>query len=376
MNFSKFQFTQWLILTTFVIAVPACIVPVRTASAQKTADSVLTEQEELHKKLVFQIYESTKTARTAKDFSGIIELCETTLTEQNLSEKHRDYVTSLNGWAKCHRGQERFELALSLEKVGNKQAAVVKQGAMKDFDESVKADPKRYRSWMARGIAFSICGEHKKAARDFTAVVKLKTDYANAWFNRAETLYELKKFELAIKDYDVAIRLNSDDAQALTGRAHCHLALKNLEEALADYNRVVELQPENHIAFLNRGDAYSDQCEWQLSLADYEQSCFARRTAEALQRMSWLKATCSDTNVYDPKDALSLAKQAIDLGGKSAECLDTLAAAQAANGNFTEAKSTQTNAIQLVGAESDILAPLKSRLALYEDNQSFKQNNK
>lgn len=62
--------------------------------------------------------------------------------------------------------------------------------------------------------------------------------------------------------------------------------------------------------------------------------------------LAWTYATCDDPSLYNPPRALELALKAIKLD-KNASCLDTLAVAYAANGNFEQAIKTQQQAIEL-----------------------------
>ena len=118
-----------------------------------------------------------------------------------LSDKHRSYVTSLTGWALNRRGVLRLETAEQLKLVGNAQADEAMAQAMSDFDEAIKADPKRWRSWLSRGIAFVSQQKLDLAVEDFNKVIELKPDEFKAWFNRGEANYYRGEFEQAIADY-------------------------------------------------------------------------------------------------------------------------------------------------------------------------------
>ncbi len=83
-------------------------------------------------------------------------------------------------------------------------------------------------------------------------------------------------------------------------------------------------------------------------------------------------ATCPDARYRAPELAVQAAKKAIQLDGSSDYAyLDTLAAAQAALGQFAEARETLARAIQ--AAPDKEVEDLKRRLALYEKEQPYRE---
>ncbi|MDG1873568.1 MAG: tetratricopeptide repeat protein [Mariniblastus sp.] len=328
-------------------------------------------------RLVRSVYELTKTTKSAKELSNFIAQCEAAQRQDLVPANHK-YVTSLKGWALNLRGGKRLELSKQLKLVGNSQHATSFEQAMSDFDEAIVCDPERYRSWMSRGIAHAESENFRKAALDFTNVVKMKTELSAGWFNRAESLYHLKQFEAAIDDYQVAISLDSDDAQSFTGRGHCQFALGNYQAALTDYKVVAELVPENPMVYINLGDALQRMEKWEEALVNFEKSLSIKHSAIAYQRSAWLKATSPQDETRNAQEAVQLAKRAIRLAGDSAINLDTLAAAEAAVGNFEVAKKTQAKVVSLVDFEEDVveqedIKPYKARLALYQQGKAFTQ---
>ena len=80
---------------------------------------------------------------------------------------------------------------------------------------------------------------------------------------------------------------------------------------------------------------------------------------------AWLLATCPDSAVRNPELAIQRAKTVIEAGGdKDAMNYDTLAAAQAAAGDFTAAMDSVRKAIEL--APADERDAYKDRLVMYQ----------
>ena len=324
-------------------------------------------------KLVRAIYDATKTVKTTKDLTAFLAQCESAL-EAELSAENRKYVVSLTGWGLNRRGERHYEMATQLKRIGNQQYQSAMDKAMQDFDAAIVAAPERYRSWMSRGIAWVANEDYEKALADFTSVIKLKPDAANGWFNRAEVLYQTEKYDYAVEDYNVAIRLNSEDAQAITGRGLSLLSLGKFPMALADFESVIKSQPQSGEALVNRGDLYQKMGRWQESADDYRAANEITESAVACQRLAWVLATCPEKEMRDFDGALTLATKAVGLGGDTAINLDTLAACEAAKGNFNAAKATQQKVIGLVGAEEETTAePFQARLMLYEKSEPYLQ---
>ena len=365
------RFGRAFAMFTFVLLFAvATTVHAQQESASKTPDQ---------KQVVLEIYELTKQAKSAKDFTAMLDRCNEAL-KMKLTTANFDYVTSLSGWAMNRRGELRFQLYQQLKAIGNAQGEEVLEQAFDDFDSSLAADSKRERSWMTRGVAFMELEKYREAALDFTEVVKLKTDGPSGWFNRAEALYQLGKYENAVDDYSVCVRLNANDAQAMTGRGLSYIQMGQFEKAIIDFDKVIELAPNNAACWINRGDAYVGQGEYKAALADFGKAGTLGKSGIAEQRIAWLHATCPNDGFKDASKALASAKRAIELGGETLINLDTLAAAEAFGGNFQAAQATQERVIQLATAEVDVdenesqdANPYQARLALYEDERAFEQ---
>lgn len=350
--------------TLVVVFSTVCSGVAQESSAADTVDQ---------NKLVRAIYDATKTVKTTKELTAFLVQCENAL-EMELSPENRKYVVSLTGWGLNRRGERHYEMAAQLKRIGNQQHQSAMGKAMKDFDAAIVAAPERYRSWMSRGIAYVANEEYGKALADFTSVIKLKPDVANGWFNRAEVLYQTGKFDYAIEDYNVAIRLNSDDAQAITGRGLSFHSLGEFSKAHADFETVIKLQPQCVEALVNRGDLFQEMERWQESVDDYRAANELKDSAIACQRLAWVLATCPEKEMREFDVALTMAKKAVALSGDTAINLDTLAACEAAKGDFGAAMATQQKVIGLVGAEEEITArPFQARLMLYEKSEPYLQ---
>ena len=88
---------------------------------------------------------------------------------------------------------------------------------------------------------------------------------------------------------------------------------------------------------------------------------------------AWMLATHPDDALRDGELALTLAQRAIT-ANPSAAFLDTLAAAYAEVGNFTQAVTTQHEALKLLNeTQTSLRAELNAHLAAYEEGKRWRQ---
>jgi tetratricopeptide (TPR) repeat protein len=84
--------------------------------------------------------------------------------------------------------------------------------AIRDYDQSIKLDPRFAKPFNNRGVAHQKRGEYDYAIDDFDAAISVEPTYANAFANRAETYQKKGDFPHALKDFDEAIRLKPTSA--------------------------------------------------------------------------------------------------------------------------------------------------------------------
>jgi tetratricopeptide (TPR) repeat protein len=99
-------------------------------------------------------------------------------------------------------------------------------------------------------------------------------------------------------------------------------------------------------------------------------------TISSLNGLAWFWATCPNAEVRDGEKAVEYATKACELTTwENGGYVDTLAAAYAEVGDFTEAVKWQKNAIELFSDEvsEDIRNGLESRLRLYEAGKSYQE---
>ena len=95
----------------------------------------------------------------------------------------------------------------------------------------------------------------------------------------------------------------------------------------------------------------------------------------ARNNLAWILATSANQDLRNAEEALIVAtKLNADTGNKVPQVLDTLAAAQAANGQFTKAAQTAEMAISQLKNNSKLKQTIQNRLNLYKNGKAFLQS--
>jgi tetratricopeptide (TPR) repeat protein len=88
------------------------------------------------------------------------------------------------------------------------------KGALKDFAQALKVDPKLTEAHLGRGIAYSGLGNTQAAIKAYNQAIKLKPSFAQAYLNRADEYATLGQKQRAIADLQKASQLFTKQGDA------------------------------------------------------------------------------------------------------------------------------------------------------------------
>jgi Zn-dependent protease with chaperone function len=109
----------------------------------------------------------------------------------------------------------------------------------------------------------------------------------------------------------------------------------------------LEKTPGNADLHTTMGDLYFERKRYAEAVAQYQGAiAISPNHARALNNLAWLYATCEDTTLRDPEQALLLAQRAADID-LQAHVLDTLAESYFVNGDIQTALITAKAALEL-----------------------------
>ncbi len=203
----------------------------------------------------------------------------------------------------------------------------------------------------------------------WTRALSCTADNWLAHMNLGDALFRVKESDAAVKEFRQAIDLNPHSFAVQNNLGVMYVFLHKPEEAIACFREALNIEPWHAETHTNLGDVFYQKGrlaeaidEWSEALL-YEPDDFI-----ALNMLAWVRATSPEASMRNGKEALDLARRAMELSaGRDPEVIATLAAAYAEEGRFGDAESTLLSAIQLAELRkmNDFAAKLRERLKLY-----------
>ena len=148
-----------------------------------------------------------------------------------------------------------------------------------------------------------------------------------------------------------------------------------MEGAVGQFELALELAPRNAEAHNNLALCLSRQGKHREAVAHYQKALEIKpRFAEAHNNLAFLLATQAESTVRDRSEALMHSKRACELTGRTQPMvLDTLAAAQARNGDFSEAIAVAEEGLRLATSTKRLeqAKTIAEHLNLYRSGKPF-----
>jgi tetratricopeptide (TPR) repeat protein len=241
---------------------------------------------------------------------------------------------------------------------------------------ALETDPASARAHNDLGGLLAESGRTGEAIAQFEKAIELQPDYAAARTGLGAALVQVGRWDEALASLRKAIAIDAHYAPA-----HYELGLLlnkrgDLAGAVGEWQRAIWIDPKHAESHAALADALSAQGNAAEALAHWRAAIDNRpNDAEALRRAAWTLATSPDATVRNGAESLQFAVRAMELtGGKDARVLDTLAAAYAEKGQFTDAILTARRAESRAIAEDQpaLAEEIKGGIAMYEKGQAFR----
>jgi tetratricopeptide (TPR) repeat protein len=265
--------------------------------------------------------------------------------------------------------------AQKLYEIGDKllQENRVEEG-IRQLRTAVKLDPKLVEAQMALAGALIHVGRVDEAVAQSKEALRLRPDYGQLHCNLGALLTDLGRFEEARTHLQEALRLdpNFEDAQLNLG-----LNLMKDKQPLAALRHLEAFStkhPEDAELHLQIGMLHENTGNWKKAAESYNRALGLQPENEQYQScLAWILATSPLDDVRNGKEAVRLAEAACRKQGQAAYFLDTLAAAQAEDGLYSEAVKTAQQALSLARAANDPETDnINKRLSLYMENKPYR----
>jgi tetratricopeptide (TPR) repeat protein len=192
-----------------------------------------------------------------------------------------------------------------------------------------------------------------------------------AYFDRALKEIDRGNLEGAIRALDAAVKADPQMWMVWFARGQVYMQLRKYDSALLDINEAGRLKPQFKRTFVIRAEIYRDLGRCADALADLDRVISLHGNdqvdAMALTTRAWIRAGCQTSAIHDPRKAVSDATAACNLDAwHTANYIDTLAYAYAANGDFRSAVNYERKAIDSGKFLPDEMKRAQEHLAYYE----------
>lgn len=307
----------------------------------------ITDSPENFRQRIQQVYSLTRTAKTASDFSRVVDECRSMLATQP-DEKDAEYLRSLTAWALTRRGFERIDTAAAFQRAGNQtQTDEILDSAQKDLDESLALQSNRAKTWLGRAIVSTMRGNYVDAQHDLEKAAELDPDNVKIRFNLAEVQLYLEQWSEAIQNYDAVLKRDPDDLAARNGRGHARCGLQKFDAAIQDYQFVVDRRRDDPVAWLNLGLANAAAQQWSEAQGAFRNSLKQRETPDAIRGLARVLIDATDDSVRNVEEGIALTRRVLASEGRTLENLELLASALRAAGRDDQLAEVQSELDQL-----------------------------
>jgi tetratricopeptide (TPR) repeat protein len=209
----------------------------------------------------------------------------------------------------------------------------------------------------------------------FSKLISERPADASLRLTRGQMFLSSDKLAAAEADFTAAL-----DAEPMNAEAHYYLALlalkrKNSREALSRLDKAIELRDSDPRFFVERGRLRQEKNDIPGATEDFER-VIELEAADALlyNLVAWWYATHPDGARRDAKKAVEYATKACELTHfDNWAFVDTLAAAYAEDGDFTNAVKYQEMAIRLCSDRYSRKYELEQRLKKYLLNEPYRE---
>jgi len=271
--------------------------------------------------------------------------------DPDLADIHFNYANILRTREKLDEAIQHYRYSIAIqpsiaESHCNLGVALQQKGmfeeAIQSYRKAIDIDPDYAKAHYSLGVALRMQGDMDGALEHLERSVELTPENPFARFDLARVLHAKGQYDLSIKHYGESLRIRPDHARTRMGLADALFRGGRFSLAAEECRTILRTQGDN---------------------------------AAILNMLAWMLAT-GDSSVADHSQAVELAEKACRLTKrKSPGLLDTLAAAYAAGGKFSEAMATAREAVELANQTGNkaLAETIQERLALYSQGKAYVQ---
>ncbi|MBI5086226.1 MAG: tetratricopeptide repeat protein [Acidobacteria bacterium] len=241
--------------------------------------------------------------------------------------------------------------------------------AITHWQKALEINPAYLEARNNLGVAYLRKGKANEAIACFEQVLEANSSYAEVHANLGRALAAKGKDAGAMAHWRRAIELNPNYAEAYNDLGAALLRLGRTGEAIRAFQKAAALNPAFAAAQFNLGNALSGSGQFAPALAAWRAGLQADpNNVSTLNRAARLLASHPEESLRNGGEAVLLAERARRLTeGLDPGVLDTLAAAYAEAGRFSEAVETagRASSVAIAQGQPALAASIQTRAAQY-----------
>ena len=225
------------------------------------------------------------------------------------------------------------------------------------------------------GAIYSDQKRFKESANAFKKVLSIDPKHRQSQIELANVLFKLKDFAGSAKYYREALVLRSNDPELRFKLGVSLLENGENDAAIQEFSKAAAIRP-TPLAFHQMGNASIRLGKLGQAIEYFRKAVEQNSNfAPSLNNLAWLMATSDNAELRDGPLAVTYAETLCrETQARTAENLDTLAAAYAEAGRFDDAIKTLNKAIRAAKTDGDLQTSrgLQKRLLLYKQEEPFR----
>ncbi len=248
--------------------------------------------------------------------------------------------------------------------------------AIPHYEEAIRLDPYYYNAYDNLGVTLARQGKFDEAIEHHKKAMEIRPTYTPAYYNLANVYADTGELDKAIHYYEQAIQLDPTYVQAYNNLANVYYRIGEVDTAIGYCTSALQIDPDFPTLHGNIARMYSEQGEIKKAVHHFRALVRLRPDwSEPAVRLAWILATNNDEEIRNATEAIKVADHACEItGGSDPRSIDTLAAALASAGRFSEAVDVATNAVEFARSRGmeDYAQSIQNRINLYKEGKPFR----
>ncbi len=284
--------------------------------------------------------------------------------------------------------------------------------AIADYTVWIEGEPHNPAAYQARSDEYRLTGDYAKALRDAESYIKLKPSDPYGYSMKGNIELQQHQYDEALADGRKMLELDPLNLQSAYSVAGIYKYMGRWDDEISLCRKIAADHPKEANAYACAAEGYYHKGDLASAVSAMDKAIGAHPEAAGLylqranleilagkakpaqadlkklaallpndpmanNQAAWILSTSSQPEMRDPQAAIAMARKACHLTSwKESQVIDTLAAAYASNGDFSEAVKWERYALKMAGPATPrpAVKGMRDRLALYENHTPYHED--